>query len=126
MSDLFGPDTKVGDAVCIKCSAGWRHYTLRHAQITKVTKTQVVAFDRRWSRRSGDEIGGTGGRWHRDYLLRATPEVLAEAAAMQDMIDAERACGSAADVLKRARGQEAVRIAALLPDELRKETRHER
>jgi hypothetical protein len=121
MIDLFGPNTKVGDAVCIKCSAGWRHYTLRHAQITKVTKTQVVAFDRRWSRRSGDEIGGGGNRYNRDYLQRTTPEVLAEAAATQAMIDAERACGNAADVLKRARGEDAVRIAALLPDELRQD-----
>ena len=119
MSDLFGPDTKIGDAVCLRYPSGFHHYTLRHAQITKVTKTQVVAFGRRWSRRSGDEIGGGGSRWNRDYLLRTTPEALAEAAATQAMIDAERACGNAAHVLKWARGKEAVRIAALLPDELR-------
>ena len=121
MNDLFGPDTKVGDAVCLRFRSGFQHYVLRHAQITKVTETQVVAFDRRWSRRSGDEIGGSGSRWNRDYLLRATPEILAEAAAVQVVADAERVCYEVGERLLKVRGEDAVRVAALLPDELRKE-----
>lgn len=110
---------KVGDKVCIPDSRSvWRKASkLAVAQVTKITKTQITAFDRRWLISSGREVG-SGMSWYPEHLQVWTPERQAEADTVKAQRDAENICHRAAERLKSMRGEDAVRLAALLPAEL--------
>lgn len=114
----FGKNAQVGDPVCIVVTYGGFAYFLRlvRGQIERLTDTQVVAIGgRRFSRTTGREIG----QYMRDTLEPLTPELIAREARDAAYEVAERVCYRAAKVLNNARADDAVRLAALLPDELK-------
>jgi len=118
MADLFNV-ARIGDEVCMKVQSGFRRdqFVLRVGKIEKATATQIVAFGRRWRRSDGCEVS-SADKWRRDWIVPLTPELQAEWAAMKALLAAENACARAADRLKFARGDEAIRLAAMLPAEL--------
>ncbi len=109
----------VGDAVALVHQMGWGSRTrLTKGTVEKVTKTQVAALGgRRFNIRTGVEIGAPSSRYHASpKLARLTPELLAEEAESQQIEAAERKCYAWADLLQRARSDDAVRLAEMLPD----------
>lgn len=123
MSDLF-PDARLGDEVCMKIRNGWSYdrFTLRTDKIEKVTQTQIVAFGRKWRRSDGLEVG-SADKWRRAGIMPVTPEILAEWQAMKAMIRAEKDCARVGEILRRAKGADAIRLAAMMPEELKGGTR---
>lgn len=124
MDDVFGSDAKVGDAVGILNQIRFRpgRVHLTRGVIERLTATQVVAMGgRRFSRRTGAEIGG--GAWGKDWLEPLTQEMVDRHDESEVMNLAEIACSNAAHRLTRARGEDALRFAAMLPDELKAELR---
>lgn len=119
MSDLF-EGAKVGDEVCQKMRYGFRSdlFTLSIGKIEKVTATQITALGSKW-RRSDGLLISSGDKWRRPYIQPVTPEILAEWAEVKAIIAAEKACEHAAEKLRRAKGEAAVMLAALLPPELK-------
>lgn len=111
-------DLVVGDKVCRLTGLGVGFAT---STVEKVTDDQITAFGERWMRHSGRKVGG-GIEYHSDYLMIWTPEVEAEFKAMADLekrwADAERICWVVGELLRRAGGDDAIRLAALLPPEL--------
>lgn len=110
-------DVQVGDRVCIAHRAGWsgRIYCLDVAEVEKVTRTQITAFGGRWLIRTGRRVGEIS-RYSADLLQRLTPEIEAEAAEDAAISAAEKKCRLWAEALRRARNNDAVRFAAMLPD----------
>jgi hypothetical protein len=111
---------KVGDMVCVQINSRSAMIPMwRHMRVTKVTATQFTVEDGdRYLRRSGVRVGRSS-RWGQDGVHLWTPERAAENILARRCASAERACAAAAKMLDRARGEEAIRLAALLPDELK-------
>lgn len=112
------PDIKPGDEVAIAEETWSRIVGWRSLKVERVTKTQIITVgDVRWRREDGHRVGG--GAWHGDHIYPWTEELRAEQQHLRRVKSAEKACQSAANRLNRARGDEALRLAALLPDELK-------
>lgn len=116
MTDLFA-DIKVGDSVALRTrDGGWTGMT-----VTRVTRTQFeTGSGAKWRKSNGWKVGG--GVWDFETAYPWTPERRAEAEKARRVASAEHACWDAATKLNRARGDEAIRLAALLPDELKEPT----
>ena len=116
---------KVGDPVCIVGRMGWsqRLYFTARGEIERLTPTQIVALGgRRFSRKTGYEIGASGLRGSVSPTLRPlTSELVSKVDAFSREDQAEKECMKVANLLQSARGQDAVRIAAMLSDELKRE-----
>ncbi len=116
MGDL--DNIKVGDAVCIRVRFGWSSFRLQKGVVEKVTETQITAFGgQRFAKRSGKQIG-YGGTFHVPHLMRLTDKLLAEEDQEKRGYEAEQLCKSASEILSRARGEEAIELAALLTGKL--------
>ncbi len=117
MNDL---DTaKVGDEVALVSRTGWRNrVSIVRGSIERVTKTQVMALDgRRFNKKNGEEIRVARSRFHIPPRLQfVTKDLLEEVDEQIGVQKAEAKCRAWEAVLKRARGGDAVRIAAMLPD----------
>lgn len=115
MTDLR--DLKVGNAVALVHHSRWdRRISMTKGHVEKVTKTQAVALDgRRFRLRDGFEVGGLCS-YGSPRLCRITPELLAEEAGAQAEITAEKKCFAWSEKLQRARGDEAIALASLLPE----------
>ena len=114
-------DIEVGCEVVLASRAGWSgRLSLRGGIVERVTKTQVVAMGgMRFNKRDGVEIGGSRGRFVAvDRLVKVTPELLQEAAIDKARGIAERKCRTIAKLLARASDDDAIRMAAMFPDEL--------
>jgi hypothetical protein len=88
--------------------------------IERVTATQITAHGRRWKRKTGIEIGGN--RWRPVCLVLFTPEVERRIQKLRAEAKAQDACRTASEILLNAvrnDAAEAIRLAALLPAELR-------
>jgi|GEM_PF-6847143 len=108
---------KIGDPVAIVGSYGWsRRLRAEFGEIERVTKTQVTAFcGRRFMRHHGLEVG-TSNDPRGAILRRDTPELRAKIALDAAYDRAEKKCLDWADRLRRARGEDAVSLAANLPN----------
>ncbi len=116
----FGESAKVGDMACVVVRGGWNNRIARveRGPIERLTATHVVALvGRRFARKDGAEIGGDN--YFVPKLQPFTPEIAAEAAVAAEMNRAEDVCYKAAHALSALRGRDAIRVAALLPDELK-------
>ena len=114
-------DIEVGCEVVLASRAGWSgRLSLRGGIVERVTKTQVVAMGgMRFNKRDGVEIGGGRGRFSTpDRLVQVTSELLREAAQDKAKEIAERKCRTISNLLARASDDDAIRMAAMLPDEL--------
>ena len=112
-------DLKVGDAVALPRYAGWSgRIDLTKGEVERVTKTQIVALGgRRFKKRDGIEVGRKQYGYNSAPRLRpVTPELLEEE--RQDRLEeaAERKCREWAKKLERARGEDALRLADMLPE----------
>ena len=90
-------DIKVGDQVIIKEGNASR----RIAVVERVTATQFVADDRRFTK-YGRKVGD-GDSWYSTTALSATPELLVQVAAEQRHADAFRALRTLDNKLRTAR-----------------------
>jgi len=121
--DIFGPETKVGDPVCIVRNDRWRPCIVyvTKGQVERITATQVIALDdRRFSREHGHEVGGGySSPYDRPKLVPLTAEILEKQRQSTEFVRAENACRKAAGILGKLTLGDAVRVAALLPDELK-------
>ena len=108
---------KIGDPVAIVWSYGWsRRLRAEFGEIERVTKTQITACcGRRFMRHHGFEVG-TLIDPRGAILRRDTPELRARIAQDAAHDVAEKKCLDWADKLRRARGSDAVALAANLPD----------
>ena len=116
-------ELKVGDEVCVTGSAGWQRYLTakRKGTVEKVTATQITAFGGwRFSRRNGSEIGSGLSYYNRDFIRPYTEEIKTQEAETKKILKAEKIVARAAEILSQARGEKAVQLAALLPDELKR------
>ena len=120
MAERSLKDVKVGDMVCIPKFSGWGRSSLLRlskSPVEKVTKTQVIAFNgMRFQKSTGKEIGRNYGD---DRLCLLTAELQGRHAQDLAIHQAEIECYNAHERLRRVRGNDAIRIAALLPDELK-------
>jgi len=119
MTDL--KDLKLGDEVCLVHYNMWTHKSTYAARgvVEKITKPQVTAFGgRRFFLNSGREFGGFDGH-NGPKLQRNTPKVKAMIAHCAAQSDAEKICHRVSDLLGNAKGDDALRLAGLLSDELR-------
>ena len=119
MSELR--DLKLGDEVCLVNYNFWSHKANYAALgvVEKLTNTQVTAFGgRRFFLKDGREFGGFGGP-SAPKLQRNTPEVEAMIGHCTAQSAAENICHRVAKLLEKAKGDDALRLAGLLPDELR-------
>lgn len=122
MTDTFGPETKIGDEVCVLRFNRWNIgcVTMHAGVIERLTESHVIALNgRRWLRRNGVEYGAGGSKHDRDQLTHLTADVRAQVAHSDVIHRAVLTCRRVAALLEKARGDEAVRLAALLPDEMR-------
>ena len=117
----FGPDTQVGDMVCIQYAHRWDNdfFQLTVSRIERLTATQVIAFDgRRWHRKDGREV--TDGSWYdRECIVPLTAELQSRADKSRQIMRARELCEKVAKKLMDARGDEALRLAEMLPDALK-------
>jgi hypothetical protein len=111
---------KVNDEVGYFERHGWRHQILKVSKVEHVTPTQFVAFNGiRFSRRNGRAVGKDYFGGGRAFIV--TDKHREEAAAIKNVIRAEKLCVAVASLFDKARDEDAVRLAAMLPPELRKE-----
>jgi hypothetical protein len=112
---------KVGDHVAIIFLAGWsrRKYMRWRGVVDAVHKTgHVIAAGKKF-RQNGSAVGGAP--YNTSELLRPwTPELAAELAEAKAMDAAEKLCFQLADALRKARGEDAVRLAGMIPDEMKR------
>jgi hypothetical protein len=112
------PDITPGDTVALPVHRWATLCGYRSLVVDRVTKTQIITDGgKKWRRDSGREVGG--GEWHADHILPWTVELRAEADGLRRIHTAYRACAAAATRLNNARGDEAIRLAALLTDEMK-------
>lgn len=104
---------KVGDKVCIIHQGGWdrRIFRLDICEVEKVTKTQITAMGRRWIKQTGREFGFS--EWMNIFLQPLTDEILAKYKRDKEIIEAEEHTMDAVEILKKARGQDALKLAPL-------------
>ena len=113
MTDVFA-DIKVGDLVCRRNRYD-RSYLF--FEVSKVMPSRFQTADgATWRKSDGREIGGTGLK---RYVSTVDDEVSAEVRRRQRIDSAKRDLRAAADRLRSADGEEAIRLAALLPDDLK-------
>ena len=120
---MIRTDLKVEDLVCIRHFDRWNHdengqrsrYVDR-GHVEKITKTQVTAFGgRRFLVSSGKEVGASTSRWSVGPCIeRDTPEIAAAVAHSAACDAAETACSRMATIFQKARGDEAIRLAAFI------------
>lgn len=119
-------DLKVGDEVCLLGYRGFgpnRPFFQKRGKVEKVTKTQITAFGgNRFVISSGREVGCAYGRFsYPPRLLPLTDEILVEVELAEKTDHAERLCGQVAELLRRARDEDALRLAAMIGDDLKAE-----
>lgn len=123
MSDLS--TLKVGDAVCVIVVTRGTSGVLsifRKGVVEKITKTQITAFGgMRYMIRNGRALG-TRDSWHTEYIQPLTDKIIARAEHGTRIRSAQMLCSRAAEMLNKARGDDAIRLAALLPPELKDAT----
>jgi hypothetical protein len=110
---------KVGDAVCLVRRNGWKQRVdIYQGAVEKVTATQITAMGgRRFKKDTGREIGNRNSRWSVTPTLEPlTSELLAEAALGEEYAAAERICAAWAKKLERARDENALALAKILPE----------
>lgn len=109
---------KLGDAVFIDCNNYGTNYPMRRSVVERVTATQVAAGGIRFfSKNGGREIGGD--KWNDRRIYAGTPELIAEQTILRAEHHAMKALKAISTHLSAAKGADAVRIFALLPDELK-------
>lgn len=119
-------DLKVGDEVCLLDYRGFgcsRPYFRKRGRVEKVTKTQITAFDGyRFLVSNGREVGCPHGRFSiPPRLTPLTDEILAEVELAEKKDHAEKLCCRVAELLRRARDEDALRLAAMIGDDLKAE-----
>ena len=107
---------KEGDRVALVSYGGWSNrITAAFGTVERTTKTQIVAFGRRFMRRNGFEVGASTSFYSGPRLKVDTPEIRAEVETGNKEAIAERKVRRWAEILHRAKGDDAVKYAALLP-----------
>lgn len=110
----------VGDKVRIVNRGGWGGLTASAVRIvSKVSKLGHVTLeggDAKY-RQDGSQVG-TSNRWSGSRLEHETAELAAEIKEAVAIRDAVALCRKAAEALGRLRGDDAVRIAAMIPADL--------
>lgn len=111
-------DLEVGDKICVIDHVGFGRdrFQLNVGVIERVTATQITALGARWTK-SGRKVGQSSS-WDPQFLTVWTSELQAEADQHGVIIRAERVCHDAGSRIGWLRGNDAVRMAALLPAEL--------
>jgi hypothetical protein len=112
-------NAKVGDQIALVSRNAWnRRISIVRGKIEKITKTQIVALGgRRFLRSSGFEFDVTCSRFHiRDKIELLTPELIREHDQAGMMDAAEKKCRQWVRKLDRARGEDALALAEMLPD----------
>lgn len=126
MDDLFA-DVKVGDVFFTRGNFGRslsRHVVIRTTSARLYAKAHGVG-EHAYAKKDGYEVGGVSMRGEgRVRALLATPELLAQYDRQETVEAAKLALRQAGNILRiaaRDGGDEAVRLAALLPPELKGE-----
>jgi hypothetical protein len=110
---------KIGDKVLIDSNRYGRQDPHKLATVEKVTKTQFTAGGIRfkpWGGDSGREIGGD--RWYSKVCHIATPERIAENDRRIKAQKAEQVLYRLSEMFRAARGDDAIKIAEMLPEEV--------
>jgi len=86
-----------------------------------MTKTQIIALSgARFSAVNGKQVGAQEGRWSPlARLQRFTAEIEQAVTIAKSERDAEKICAEVAALLNSARSEDAVRLAALIGQELK-------
>lgn len=106
-------DIKVGDVFFSR--SGWARRLLRKT-VTHVTATQFHSESAKYRKADGYCIGSSRG-WDSRAIV-ATEEIVTAYNSEKAEDKARAAIAVAISILERARGEDAIRIAALLPAEL--------
>lgn len=113
-------DLKLGDPVAIVIEHGWSRdqIELKKGQVERVTATQIVALGgRRFMKSTGCERGNSGGRWSSGPVLQPlTQDLLDQEAQCRKERAARKKCDQWRKRLDRASGDDAIMLAAMLPD----------
>lgn len=109
---------KLGEDVCIH-RTGWDGLTIdfQVGKIEKITKTQVTAMGRRWMRSTGREVG-CNGDYRSPKLERLTDEIAAQVERDKTVLSAKRKIIQLHDATRKVGKADAVKVAALIPDDL--------
>ena len=107
-----------GDLVGIENNGGWRRSISGPFAVERTTKTKVVVNGNDFSR-SGIKRGSANIRAAR--CVPWTDELAADQAHLKAEIEAERLCRNLSDKLACARGVEAIRLSAMISDDLKAE-----
>jgi hypothetical protein len=116
MSDL--ENVAVGDMVCMVITHGYRRLIvgLHTGKVEKIKGTQIAALGTRWNKVTGREIGGSS--WTPTYLQILTDDLQQEAERGRKTLEVEKTLSRVSAILLKAEGDEAVRWAEVLPQEL--------
>jgi len=111
----------VGDIVCLVHRSGSsRISAFTRGPVERVTKTQIIALaGRRFLSSNGKEVGTLKAHGRAARLQRFTAEIEQEVAAAKSERDAEKMCAEVATLLNRARAEDAVRLAAMIGQDLK-------
>ena len=110
-------DIKVGDVFFVEYRRMGNTYRLAKEKVDHVTPTQFHCRGIKYRKQDGEIVGSIG--WDATTAEPATPKNIARYNSEQQEAVAIRHIQDACEILRKARGEDAIRLAALLPAELK-------